>query len=158
MRTWRQYTWLEGKQTDSISMSLLTSPSSWSKNFDKETDWKVVSEKQAAANDRQVKLSRGKFLGGCSGCNGTLCIRGVKQDYDDWELPGWSGEEVFAYINKVPKPNPLADSDASPRGITPPFHRQHRKSPCFLFLLFLFTTNPGMLGRNFPWQALVQGV
>ncbi|KAH8729500.1 hypothetical protein BGZ61DRAFT_446482 [Ilyonectria robusta] len=73
----------------------------WSKNFDKETDWNVVSEKQAAANDRQVKLSRGKFLGGCSGCNGTLCIRGVKQDYDDWELPGWSGEEVFAYINKA---------------------------------------------------------
>lgn len=142
MRTWRPYTWLEGKQTDSISVSLLTSPSSWSKNFDKETDWNVVSEKQAAANDRQVKLSRGKFLGGCSGCNGTLCIRGVKQDYDDWELPGWSGEEVFAYINKVPKPNPLVISDASPRGITPPFHRQHRKSPCFLFCFFCSRLTP----------------
>jgi hypothetical protein len=33
--------------------------------------------------------------------NGTLCIRGTKQDYDDWNMPGWSGEEVFGYMKKV---------------------------------------------------------
>jgi len=32
---------------------------------------------------------------------GTLCIRGTKQDYDDWNIPGWSGEEVFGYMKKV---------------------------------------------------------
>lgn len=48
-----------------------------------------------------MKLSRGRFLGGSSGCNGTLCIRGAKQDYDDWELEGWSGEEFFAAMRKV---------------------------------------------------------
>lgn len=52
-------------------------------------------------DNRQVKLSRGRFLGGCSGCNGTLCIRGAKQDYDDWGLEGWSGEEFFKYMSKV---------------------------------------------------------
>ena len=52
-------------------------------------------------NDRQVKLSRGRFLGGSSGVNGTLCIRGCKQDYDDWGLDGWSGEEFFKYMSKV---------------------------------------------------------
>lgn len=52
-------------------------------------------------NNRQVKLSRGKFLGGCSGCNGTLCIRGSKQDYDDWNIAGWGGEEFFEYMRKV---------------------------------------------------------
>lgn len=52
-------------------------------------------------NDRQVKLSRGKFLGGCSGCNGTLCVRGTKQDYDDWGLQGWSGDEFFKYMSQV---------------------------------------------------------
>lgn len=51
--------------------------------------------------DRQVKLSRGRFLGGCSGCNGTLCIRGNKQDYDDWGLEGWSGDDFFNYMRKV---------------------------------------------------------
>jgi len=55
-------------------------------------------------NNRQVKLSRGKFLGGCSGCNGTLCIRGSKQDYDDWGMEGWSGEEFFKYMSKVRVP------------------------------------------------------
>ena len=52
-------------------------------------------------DDRQVKLSRGRFLGGSSGCNGTLCVRGSPQDYDDWGLEGWSGKEVFAAMRKV---------------------------------------------------------
>lgn len=83
------------------------SRSSWSQLFDKETDWNVVSEPKAAVNNRQVKLSRGKFLGGCSGCNGTLCIRGAKQDYDDWGAEGWSGEDFFKYIRKVCKSRTL---------------------------------------------------
>lgn len=33
--------------------------------------------------------------------NGTLCVRGTKQDYDDWNMPGWSGDEVFGYMKKV---------------------------------------------------------
>lgn len=85
-----------------IETKISPSPTNrWSQLFDKETDWNVISEKKPAVNDRQVKLSRGKFLGGCSGCNGTLCIRGSKQDYDDWGVEGWSGEEFFKYIRKV---------------------------------------------------------
>lgn len=74
---------------------------SWSQNFDKETDWNIISEKGNGVDERQVKLSRGKFLGGSSGCNGTLCVRGSKQDFDDWDMPGWSGEEFFGYMKKV---------------------------------------------------------
>ncbi|KAH8754928.1 hypothetical protein F5882DRAFT_524123 [Hyaloscypha sp. PMI_1271] len=73
----------------------------WSQNFDTEADWNIVTEPSPGANGRQVKVSRGKFLGGSSGVNGTLCIRGTKQDYDDWNLPGWSGEEVFGYMKKA---------------------------------------------------------
>lgn len=72
-----------------------------SANFDTEADWNITTEPSPGANGRQVKVSRGKFLGGSSGCNGTLCIRGTKQDYDDWNVPGWSGEEVFGYMKKV---------------------------------------------------------
>jgi len=57
----------------------------WSQNFDKETDWNLVTPPMKGVDGRQVKLSRGKFLGGSSGVNGTLCIRGSKQDFDDWE-------------------------------------------------------------------------
>ena len=35
-----------------------------------------------------------RFLGGSSGCNGALCIRGSHLDYDDWGIEGWSGEQM----------------------------------------------------------------
>lgn len=73
----------------------------WANNFDAETDWNFITPPMQGVDNRQVKLSRGKFLGGCSGCNGTLCLRGAKQDYDDWGLDGWSGEEFFKYMRKV---------------------------------------------------------
>lgn len=84
---------------DSPLISLLTT--SRSQNFDTEADWNIVTEPSPGANGRQVKVSRGKFLGGSSGVNGTLCIRGTPQDYDDWNIPGWSGNEVFDYMKKV---------------------------------------------------------
>lgn len=73
----------------------------WSQNFDSETDWNLITKPMDGVDHRQVKLSRGRFLGGCSGCNGTLCIRGSRQDYDDWQLEGWSGDEFFDAMKKV---------------------------------------------------------
>ena len=55
------------------------------KCIDSELDWNLITPPMNGVNGRQVKLSRGKFLGGSSGVNGTLCIRGSKQDYDDWK-------------------------------------------------------------------------
>lgn len=72
-----------------------------SKNFAAETDWNIITQPSAGMDDRHVKASRGEFLGGSSGCNGTLCIPGVKQDYDDWNLPGRSGNEVWDYMKKL---------------------------------------------------------
>jgi choline dehydrogenase-like flavoprotein len=80
---------------------LLNKQSRWSNNFDAETDWNIVTPPMVGVDNRQIKLSRGRFLGGSSGCNGTLCIRGAKQDYDDWGLEGWNGEEFFKYMRKV---------------------------------------------------------
>jgi GMC oxidoreductase len=73
----------------------------WSQNFDKETDWNITTESMDGVDGWQVKVSRGRFLGGSSGVNGTLCIRGLKQDYDDWKIEGWSGEEMMKYMEKV---------------------------------------------------------
>lgn len=101
------FTWLGGKPSYSGRRTHIINLYRWSQNFDKETDWNVITVPGAGVNNRQVKLSRGKFLGGSSGVNGTLCIRGSKQDYDDWELPGWSGEEMFGYMRKVRRPSLL---------------------------------------------------
>ncbi|KJZ76169.1 hypothetical protein HIM_04625 [Hirsutella minnesotensis 3608] len=72
----------------------------FAKNFGGETDWNIVAEPGPGVDNRRVPLSRGKFLGGSSGINGTLCIRGSKQDYDDWDVPGWSGEEAESFVSK----------------------------------------------------------
>ncbi|KPI38305.1 L-sorbose 1-dehydrogenase [Cyphellophora attinorum] len=77
----------------------------WSKNFDTENDWNLVSKPMKGVDGRQVKLSRGRFLGGSSGVNGTLVVKGTKQDYDDWDLPGWSGDEMFEYMRRAEKFN-----------------------------------------------------
>lgn len=95
------FTWLEGKPPYYGRRASIISLYRWSQNFDKDTDWNVITVPGTGVNNRQIKLSRGKFLGGSSGVNGTLCIRGSKQDYDDWGLPGWSGEEMFGYMRKV---------------------------------------------------------
>ena len=98
------YTWQEGEWSlrlrEKVVADSLTAKR-WSNNFDSETDWNFLTPPMKGVDNRQVKLSRGRFLGGCSGCNGTLCIRGAKQDYDDWNLEGWGGEEFFKYMSKV---------------------------------------------------------
>ncbi|KAJ9647535.1 hypothetical protein H2204_000164 [Knufia peltigerae] len=110
----------------------------WSKNFDSETDWNLITPAMPGVDGRQVKLSRGKFLGGSSGVNGTLCIRGCKQDYDDWNLPGWSGEEMFEYMKKAEtfhnKPWFKAEEDA--HGYNGPLHTEpHDLAPISQLLL-----------------------
>ncbi|KAL4804743.1 hypothetical protein BDV18DRAFT_27237 [Aspergillus unguis] len=98
----------------------------WSNNFDSETDWNLVTEPMAGVDDRQVKLSRGRFLGGSSGCNGTLCIRGSRQDYDDWGLEGWSGEEFFDAMKKSETfhPKPWFKDEPSAHGYSGPLHTE----------------------------------
>ncbi|KAF2718701.1 GMC oxidoreductase [Polychaeton citri CBS 116435] len=98
----------DGKDNENIKMV-----GGWSKNFDAETDWNLITSPMD-----------GKFLGGCSGVNGTLCIRGCKQDYDDWKLPGWSGEVMFAYMRKSETfhSKPWFNADKSAHGYEGPLH------------------------------------
>lgn len=72
----------------------------WTKNHFGPTDWNIVTPPQPGLADRTIHLPRGRFLGGSSGCNGTICVRGVEQDYDDWGLPEWSGKEMFRAMRK----------------------------------------------------------
>lgn len=70
-------------------------------NHKGETDWNIITPPQDGLKGRQCHVPRGKFLGGSSGCNGTICVRGVEQDYDDWGFPEWSGKEMFRAMKKV---------------------------------------------------------
>ncbi|GME50210.1 Glucose-methanol-choline oxidoreductase [Neofusicoccum parvum] len=110
----------------------------WSQNFDCETDWNITSEPSPGINGRQVKNSRGRFLGGCSGVNGTLCIRGNRQDYDDWGLEGWSGEDMFKSMAKAETFHPKDDfeADLSVHGTSGPLHTEpHDLAPISKLIL-----------------------
>ncbi|KAF2261412.1 glucose-methanol-choline oxidoreductase-like protein [Lojkania enalia] len=98
----------------------------WSQNFDSETDWNIVTEHMPTVNNRQVKCSRGRFLGGSSGVNGTLCIRGTKQDYDDWCLDEWTGEKMWTYMAKAETfhDKDWFKADASVHGESGPLHTE----------------------------------
>lgn len=109
--------------------------------FDSETDWNITTPPMSGINDRQVKLSRGRFLGGCSGCNGTLCIRGCKQDFDDWKLEGWSGDEVFACMRKAENfhPKPWFQDSSKDHGYSGPLHTEpHDPAPISQLMLASF--------------------
>ena len=86
---------------DSAELDSVQMVGGWSMNVGKETDWNIKTEPMPGVGGRRVETYRGRFLGGSSGMNGTLCIRGTKQDYDDWDLAGWSGDEVFKYMAKA---------------------------------------------------------
>lgn len=52
---------------------------------------------------KSIPCPRGKLLGGCSSVNGTVYIRGHRDDYDEWARagnPGWRYEDVLEYFTK----------------------------------------------------------
>ncbi len=66
-------------------------------------DWKYTSQPLRHANHRQIHLPRGRFLGGSSGANGTLMIRGVRNDYDRFAAmgnDGWGWDDVLPFFKE----------------------------------------------------------
>ena len=60
----------------------------------------------ATSHDWNYKAGRWKFerarvIGGCSSHNGCIAAVGHRQDYDSWQLPGWSGEDVEPIFKRV---------------------------------------------------------
>lgn len=67
-------------------------------------NWRFRTAPQKKLNNRSLYHPRGKMLGGSSGMNGMVYIRGESGDYDRWsELgnEGWSYDEVLPYFRKA---------------------------------------------------------
>ncbi|GJJ11744.1 hypothetical protein Clacol_005982 [Clathrus columnatus] len=88
-----------GKHNDLLENTKMTG--GWTQLLHSAEDWNIVSTPQKNALNRLVNLSRGRFLGGSSGVNGTLVVRGFHQDFDDWGVEGWSGAEFWPYMIKA---------------------------------------------------------
>jgi choline dehydrogenase-like flavoprotein len=63
-------------------------------------NWSYESEPEPALGGRRVFTPRGKVLGGSSSINGLVYIRGQPEDYDGWEVPGWSYSELLPYFKR----------------------------------------------------------
>lgn len=70
-----------------------------------EIDWqyKTIPQKYShfGCHNQQSKWPRGKVLGGCSSINYMQFVRGDPRDYDHWNLPQWSFEEMLPYLKKL---------------------------------------------------------
>jgi len=65
-----------------------------------DVNWAYESEPEPALNGRRVFTPRGKVLGGSSSINGLVYIRGQREDFDGWSVPGWSFDELLPYFIK----------------------------------------------------------
>jgi choline dehydrogenase-like flavoprotein len=63
-------------------------------------DWDYDTHDEPHCNGRRLYLPRGRMLGGTSSMNGMVHIRGNRLDYDDWNQPGWSYEELLPYFRR----------------------------------------------------------
>ena len=69
----------------------------------KKRNWGFDTVPQKGLNGRVGYQPRGKMLGGSSGSNAMVYIRGNKADYDGWAAlgnEGWSYDEVLPYFIK----------------------------------------------------------
>jgi choline dehydrogenase len=79
------------------------------------TDWMYTADPGKAGlglNNRRVPVPRGKMLGGSSGINYMMYVRGNPGDYDAWAsggATGWNYAEVLPYFRKSEGLAPSAD-------------------------------------------------
>jgi choline dehydrogenase len=80
---------------------LMRIPAGFSKLYRSQFDWNFSTNPQTALRSRSLYWPRGKTLGGSSSINAMIYVRGHRQDYDGWQLPGWSYDEVLPVFKQM---------------------------------------------------------
>src|ERR1700677_3527786 len=78
-------------------------PAAFSKLYKSAVDWNYSTEPEPYLNGRRLYWPRGKMLGGSSGINAMIYMRGNALDYDQWQSlgsAGWGYAEVLPYFKK----------------------------------------------------------
>jgi choline dehydrogenase len=68
---------------------------------DSRVNWSYESEPEPALGGRRIFTPRGKVLGGSSSINGLVYVRGQREDYDGWNMPGWRFDDLLPYFIKA---------------------------------------------------------
>jgi alcohol oxidase len=56
---------------------------------------------ESQLNNRQLIVPSGGTLGGGSSINLMMYSRAQRADFDSWNIPGWSTEDMVPYLKKV---------------------------------------------------------
>jgi choline dehydrogenase len=75
-------------------------PASFGKLFRTHVDWDYSTHEEPFLDRRRVYLPRGRVLGGSSSMNAMVYARGNRADYDAWNQPGWSYDELLPYFKR----------------------------------------------------------
>lgn len=92
-------------------------PIGYGKTFhNSRVNWCYTSESSDGLDGRAMYWPRGKVLGGSSSINGLVWMRGLPEDFDDWEQagnPGWGWQDVASVFDTVEE---VGDGAASSEG------------------------------------------
>ncbi|CAM2728730.1 unnamed protein product [Rotaria socialis] len=102
-------------------------------------DWQYKTTPQFHSHfgcvNHQSNWPRGKVLGGCSSINYMQYVRGVSHDYDNWQLPQWSFQDMLPYLKKLER----ADSNKIPLNEK---YRNHDHEKGMMDVTILEDSNP----------------
>jgi choline dehydrogenase len=74
-----------------------------------DVNWAYESEPEPALSGRRIFTPRGKVLGGSSSINGLVYIRGQREDFDGWGIPGWDFRSLEPYFEKAERQLKVSD-------------------------------------------------
>ncbi len=60
----------------------------------KRRDWRYLSTPQKGLGGRRLSVTRGRMLGGSGSINSMVWFRGRQDDFDNWQVSGWSWSDV----------------------------------------------------------------
>ena len=69
--------------------------------YDARFNWKYDAGPEPTLNGRDMYWPRGRVLGGSSAINAMVYVRGHAQDFDEWDLPGWSWAEIEPVFRRM---------------------------------------------------------
>ena len=75
-------------------------------------DWQFKSRPAEELGGRSIDVTRGKMLGGSSSINSMVWFRGRRDDFDHWDVDGWSWQDVegdFEAVESLLKPTRFVD-------------------------------------------------
>lgn len=96
--------------TNNYGIESIVNPVFFLQNLDPRKKMAIYYQANKARQlaDRELIVSNGGILGGGSSINFMLYTRPQRSDFDSWNTPGWSADDLLPYLQKVQGPRVLA--------------------------------------------------